>query len=261
MITILTPTYNRAHTLQRLFDSLIVQEDTRFEWLVVDDGSTDNTKDLVKSFDKKHLVKIRYFYQENMGKPSAINLGVKNSSTDYIFIVDSDDMITSDCISTLSSEIERHSISNHEFSGLCFRKGNLDGSVLGKEIKEVNLQSKLYHSTDIQNIFKVDMAYCFKTSYMKKNFFPKVTNEKFVPELYIWNKIADIHLVYTYMNKVIYLCEYLPDGLSANFRSQMKNNPRGFLLYYKDQIKREVSLFKRLKNSIRVIQCYIYKYI
>lgn len=259
MITILTPTYNRAHTLQRLFDSLIVQEDMRFEWLIVDDGSTDTTKDLINSFSKKKLINIRYFYQENMGKPSAINLGVEKSSTDYIFIVDSDDVITSDCISTLSSEINKHLNNNHAFSGLCFRRGNLDGSVLGNKILEVNLQSALHHSTDVQNLFRVDMAYCFKKEYMQKNSFPRIDDEKFVPELYIWNKITDLDLVYTYMNKVIYLCEYMPDGLTANFKNQLKKNPKGFLLYYKDQFRREERVLNKTKMTIRIFQCYIYK--
>lgn len=259
MITILTPTYNRAYTLQRLFDSLITQEDMRFEWLIVDDGSTDNTKDLVKSFEEKYLIKIRYFYQENMGKPSAINLGVKNSSKDYIFIVDSDDVITSDCIKTLLIEIEKKSSNNHEFSGLCFRKGNLDGSALGARIVDVNLNSKLYHSTSIKNLLKVDMAYCFKKNYMENNMFPKFNGENFVPELYIWNKITDLNLVYTYINKVIYLCEYMPDGLTANFKSQLKKNPKGFLLYYKDQLRRERSILRKTKMTVRIFQCYGYR--
>lgn len=259
MITILTPTYNRAHTLQRLFDSLITQENMSFEWLVIDDGSTDTTKNLIDSFNEKKLIDIKYFYQENMGKPSAINFGIKKSSMDYIFIVDSDDAITDDCISVLSSEINTHLANKNVFSGLCFRKGNLDGSVLGNKITNINLKYELYHSTNIKNFFKVDMAYCFKKTYMEKNFFPSFKDEKFVPELYIWNKITDMNLVYTYMNKVIYLCEYMPDGLSANFKSQLEKNPNGFLLYYKDQFKREKSILNKTKMIIRVTQCYSYR--
>lgn len=261
MITIVTPTYNRAHTLQRLFESLINQEDMSFEWIVIDDGSIDNTKALIESFIKKSTFDIHYFHQNNMGKPTAINRGVVEASKDYIFIVDSDDIITEDCIRILSNEIDIHLINNHKFSGLCFRKGNLDGSALGAAIIDVNLQSELYHSTDIKNLLKVDMAYCFKKKYIVKNSFPKIIGEKFVPELYIWNKITDLELVYTYINKVIYLCEYMPDGLSANFRSQLKKNPKGFLLYYKDQVRREHSLFNKIKYSLRVVECQLYKYI
>lgn len=259
MITILTPTYNREYTLQRLFDSLISQEDMNFEWVIIDDGSTDNTKKLIDSFDKKKSITIRYFYQSNSGKPSAINLGVEKSSTDYIFIVDSDDIITYDCVSTLSNEIEKHTNQKNRFSGVCFRKGNLDGSVLGKNIQHTNLNYTLNHSTDLKNKFNVDLAYCFKKSYFEKNIFPKFKNEKFVPELYIWNKITDLDLVYTYMNKVIYLCEYMPDGLSANFNNELRRNHNGFLLYYKDQFSREKNLIKKAKMAARAAQCYLYK--
>lgn len=259
MITILTPTYNRGYTLQRLFDSLIIQEDLSFEWLIIDDGSTDNTKNLIDSFDKKKLITIRYFYQSNSGKPSAINLGVEKSSTEYIFIVDSDDIITYDCVSTISNEIEKHTNQKKRFSGLCFRKGNLDGSVLGKSIKHINLDSTLYHSTELKNLFNVDLAYCFKKEYMQKNSFPRIDDEKFVPELYIWNRITDLDLVYTYMNKVIYLCEYMPDGLSANFKNQLKNNPKGFLLYYRDQFKREKIISNKAKMAVRLLQCHAYR--
>ena len=259
MITILTPTYNRAYTLQRLFDSLITQEDMNFEWLIVDDGSTDTTKDLIHSFDEKKLINIRYFYQENMGKPSAINLGIKKSSRDYILIVDSDDIVTSDCVHIIASEIESHLDDGHDFSGLCFRRGNLEGNVLARKIVRENLKWKLYHSTDNKNIFKGDMGYCFKKSYMEKHYFPKIRDEKFVPELFIWNKITDSDLVYTYANKMIYLGEYMVDGLSANFKSQFKKNPNGFLLYYKDQFKREKNVLNRTKMIVRALQCYGYR--
>lgn len=259
MITILTPTFNRAHTLQRLFDSLVIQNNANFEWVVIDDGSTDNTEKLIKTFVQERLIDIKYFYQENSGKPSAVNLGIEKCSSDYIFIVDSDDLITIDCINTLSIEIEKHSNRNDPFSGLCFRKGNLDGKALGKNIDKPNLESKLYHSTDLKNIFNVDLAYCFKKSYFEKNIFPKFKNEKFVPELYIWNKITDLDLVYTYFNKVIYLCEYMPDGLSANFTNELKRNPNGFLLYYKDQFRREKDLITKAKMAARAAQCYFYR--
>ena len=259
MITILTPTYNRAHTLQRLFNSLISQEDMSFEWIIVDDGSTDTTENLIKSLDEKKMINIRYFYQENMGKPSAINLGVEKSSTDYIFIVDSDDVITRDCVRILLKELEKHLNHKHMFSGLCFRKGDLNGKALGTGIEFTNLESTLYHSTELKNLFNVDLAYCFKKDYMKTNVFPRLNGEKFVPELYVWNRITDLNLVYTYVNKVLYLCEYMPDGLSANFKSQLKKNPKGFLLYYKDQFHREISIINKTKMTIRIFQCYAYR--
>ena len=259
MISIITPTFNRAYTLERLFNSLLGQSCKEFEWVIVDDGSLDETSNIVNTFIEKNLLNIKYIYQENQGKPSALNNGIENSVGDYIFPVDSDDILVSDCIDTIRKRIEFHKSKSHSFSGLCFRKGDLTGVALGKIIQDENLEFIHCNATDIKNFFQIDMAYCFKKEYMVSNKFPSFNNEKFVPELFIWNKITDIHPVYVYLNKVIYLCEYLPDGLSANFKSQLKSNPNGFLVYYKDQIFREVSFKNKLKMIIRALQCYFYR--
>ena len=75
-VTVFTPTYNRAYTLERLYKSLLNQTSYDFEWLIVDDGSTDNTSELIKSFQNNHFFDVRYYKQENSGKHVAINNGV-----------------------------------------------------------------------------------------------------------------------------------------------------------------------------------------
>lgn len=260
MITILTPTYNRAHTLTRLFESLLEQTNQKFEWVVVDDGSTDSTHDLIEKFIHSSCLNIKYIYQDNQGKPSAVNKGVENSLGDYIFIVDSDDFLTKDCVEILQEKILLHIKNNNIFSGLCFRKGRVDGSILGEElINTFEDDYSYYHSTELKNMLNVDLAYCFNRKYMEENKFPYFVGEKFVPELYIWNKITDSAKVYAYLHKVLYLCEYLPDGLTANFNQQLKNNPKGFFLYYNDQFFREQIVFNKIKMFIRVVQCFFYK--
>lgn len=259
MISIITPTFNRASTLVRLFDSLLKQSCKDFEWIIVDDGSVDETRKVVNDFIREKKLNIKYIFQENQGKPSALNNGLENATHEYVFPVDSDDILTEDSITTIVSRIKFHEYKGSDFSGLCFRKGDLKGVALGKAIQTENLEFIFCSATDIKNIFQVDMAYCFKKEYMLVNKFPNFDDEKFVPELFVWNKITDIFPVYVYLNKIIYLCEYLPDGLSANFKSQLKSNPNGFLVYYKDQIFREVSFKNKLKMIIRALQCYFYR--
>lgn len=104
-VTILTPTYNRAYTLPRLYNSLLNQSDMRFVWVIVDDGSTDNTKALVESF-KTDNFPIMYLYKENGGKHTAVNLGVKYIDTKYTFIVDSDDFLRENAIELVDKWIE-----------------------------------------------------------------------------------------------------------------------------------------------------------
>lgn len=260
-ISVLTPTYNRSHTLQRLYNSICqqtIQDNNIYEWIVVDDGSSDNTKSLIQYFIAENKIKIKYYYQDNSGKPSAINLGVLNSSGDYIFIVDSDDKLTEDAIATLiNADLLVSSYLKNTFSGFCFRKASLDGSILGREIIG-NEECQPMTATECGNYFMADLAYVFKRAYLCDNEFPKFSDEKFVPELYIWNKITDIKPIFAFPNKVIYLCEYMEDGLSNNFKLELKNNPKGFGLFYKDQIKREKKIISKFKNIIRWLQCVAY---
>ncbi len=261
MLSIVTPTYNRMQTLQRLYDSICqqnVQDNNVYEWIVVDDGSSDNTKLLIQNFIDEDKIKIKYCYQENAGKPSAINTGVLISSGNYIFIVDSDDLLTEDAIATLlNADLIAANGSSNVYSGFCFRKANLDGSILGREV--IGGEECLpMTATECSNHFMADLAYIFKRDFLCGNKFPKFNNETFVPELYIWNKITDIAPILVYPKKIIYLCEYMEDGLSHNFSSELKKNPKGFGLFYKDQIKREKKIIEKFKKTIRWLQCVSY---
>ena len=97
-VTVLTPTFNRAHTLDKLYRSLICQTCADFEWMIVDDGSTDNTKDLIESYIRENNFKISYYYKQNGGKHRALNYGIKNVDSELTFVVDSDDWLTPNAI-------------------------------------------------------------------------------------------------------------------------------------------------------------------
>lgn len=256
----MTPTYNRAHTLQRLYDSLCTQaieNKSLYEWVVVDDGSIDDTKKLIHNFATENRINIRYICQSNSGKPSAINSGVLISSGEYIFIVDSDDLLTRDAIMQIVEADRSISVDvRNSISGFCFGKGDLNGINLSSVVSIS--KGSLMTATECSNLFNVDLAYVFKKELLKKNPFPHFLNEKFIPELFIWNKITDVKPVLVLQDKVIYLCEYLDDGLSRNFKSQLKMNPRGFALFYSDQISRESKFLIKLKRLVRLFQCYFY---
>ena len=100
MITVFTPCYNRAYALQRLFESLQAQGSSDFEWLIVDDGSTDRTDELCRGFARDANFPVRYMRQENSGKHVAINRGAVEARGEWFFIVDSDDFLPPDSIET-----------------------------------------------------------------------------------------------------------------------------------------------------------------
>lgn len=106
-ITIVTPSYNRAHTLNRVYDSLINQTFKDFKWIIMDDGSTDNTNELVESFQKERLIDIEYFWNKNQHKFITVFEGVKKVTSKYFMIVDSDDSYPSDSLQILFDEVEK----------------------------------------------------------------------------------------------------------------------------------------------------------
>ena len=257
MITVLTPTYNRAYTLTRVFQSLSEQIDSRFEWLVIDDGSTDETRELVEKWSQQARFKIRYIHQVNGGKHVAINTGCKLAYGEWILILDSDDILTPDAVSTVNEIIENNV--QPEILGFCFRKAYLDGILIG-EIKNIGFKLFL-HPTEAGTLLKGDLAYIFRRSSLQSHPFPVFCREKFVPELYIWNKIGDDGKILFFTHKVIYLCEYLSDGYSENFSKNLKRNPKGFLIFYRSQFFREKSVVRKLKCAIRSVQCLCYAFV
>lgn len=254
VLTILTPTYNRATTLPRLYHSLCKQTNQKFEWLVIDDGSQDETALLLEEYQSASLFPIRYYSKPNGGKHTALNQGVGMAKDEWIFIVDSDDVLPADAVNLILHETE---LITAEFVGICFRKATLDGQIVGTPIERLKPEEVLT-PTEAGHLYAGDLAYIFKTSSMRQHLFPVIPDEKFVPELYIWNRISDFGLIKFFGQQCVYLCEYLPDGYSHNFSQNLKNNPKGFALHYGAQCYRESRFIPKLKAAIRWLQCQWY---
>lgn len=259
MLTVVTATYNRAYTLPRLFKSLLEQTNLNFEWVVVDDGSTDDTQNFLKEFQTRAPFPIKILKQENSGKHVAINYGVEVSSCEWIYFVDSDDGLPLDAAEVFtaiaSSDTDEHVV------GYCFRKQDFSGRVIGRSFKGLSTEPIVMTPTEAGNFYKGDLAYIFKRSALIKHPFPVFKGEKFVPELLIWNMVSDEGSVKFFGNKILYLCEYLEDGYSANFPNFLRRNPLGFGLYYKHQIFREKNITRKMKCLIRYIQCRVFSII
>lgn len=231
MITVFTPTYNRAYRLEALYDSLKRQTLKDFEWIVINDGSTDNTDELFDKWLKEAAgFPIIYRVVPNGGKQRAINNAVQMASSDAFFIVDSDDYLLDDAIEKVDKWF-RQVADNDEFAGISGLKAEKDGkpvggygSFEGEYVDCTNLQRHLYNLLD-------DKAEVYKTSILKKFPFPEYEGEKFVPESLIWDSIARAGYKIRWFNEIIYICEYLADGLSASSYKKFLDNPKGFLAY------------------------------
>ncbi|MGB6006493.1 glycosyltransferase family 2 protein [Castellaniella sp.] len=253
MLTILTPTYNRRHTLPRLYESLCGQSRQDFEWLIVDDGSEDETESWGLACQARAEFPVRVLRQPNGGKHAAINAGVRAARGDWIFIVDSDDCLMAEAVECVAEAAD----APESVVGVCFRKADLGGRLLGQPCSAT---PSPWVGTPSQAGRKVqgDLAYVFRRDVMADLPFPIVPGERFVPELYIWNQIGDRGPIRFYLDRVIYLCEYLDDGYTRNFRTHLRRNPGGFLLFYAAQIGREPRWSGRIKAALRSLQCLVY---
>lgn len=229
MITIFTPTYNRAHTLPHLYESLKNQKIKDFEWLIVDDGSTDNTRELIEGYILEEAIKIRYYFQNNKGKHFAINLALKIAAGDYFVNIDSDDFLVSDSLEQVKLLLAE--VQHPMFAGFTFlhfaRSVDFEASVYGNR-----------RWTDRQSINLQDygeMMYCLKTEVYRKFPFPEFQGEKFCPESVVLRRIENKYKI-LYTDKVLVRGDYHDDGLSAKYFQLMFNNPHGSLLNYKERI-------------------------
>lgn len=242
MITIFTPTYNRAHTLQRLFDSLKAQTSKDFEWIIIDDNSSDNTEKLVNSFIKQTSdFSIVYKKQEHGGKHRAINKAVNIAKFDWFFIVDSDDYLTEDAIEKIHKWISLNKKDSKiaAVSGSRFET-NRHEALSVPSILLLNPGLKCYNYERANYNLDYDKAEVYKTSLIKSHPFPEYDGEFFCTEAVCWDNIALDGYYIAFYPDSIYMCEYMDDGLTkndANGYTGFSKNFYGFLDYVKTEIK------------------------
>lgn len=247
MITVFTPTYNRGHILAQLYLSLKAQTCKDFEWLIVDDGSTDNTEEIVRNNFTSVDFPIRYFKQKNGGKHRAINLGVKEAKGDLFFIVDSDDYLSSDAIEFLSSEWSKIR-DNEEFVGISGTRVHSDGSKIGDEMTQY-----LIDCSNVEMTFKLnyhaDMAEAWRTNSLRQNPFKEFKGENFITESSVWIIISNERKV-RFFNRGIYICDYLEGGLTSKMNTLRYKNPNGTKYYYAKESKLKIPFKRKLKSYV-----------
>lgn len=254
MLTIFTPVYNREDTLTRLYESLLRQSSKDFHWIVVDDGSTDKSGELVKKFQINSPFEIIYKYVPNGGKMRAINEGVALAHGEFFLIVDSDDYISDNCVEKILSYGK---FLSKNMGGMIFRKIDIaTQKITGKPYPQ-----PIIDSSPIEIVYKFgidgDKAEVFRTDLLKKYPFKVYEGEKFIPEATIWVKIGEKYKM-RYIDEGIYYFEYLEDGYTRNFNRLMRKNPRGFKEYYRFMLSYPLPLKNRVKFLIRYLQsaCY-----
>lgn len=252
MISVITPTYNRAYILTQCYESLCRQTCGDFEWVVVDDGSTDETESRVKSFIEERRISIKYFKQENGGKHRAHNLAVENSSGELCVCLDSDDMLAPNAIERASEVWRSHH--NKETIGILALRGDMSGhdpicSSIPKGLKKTTM-TELRDRYD----FEGDTVLFFDTEILKRNRFTEFEGEKFLTEANLYTDLDKIGEMIM-LDEVLYYCEYRPDGLTAKYHKLLFENPIGAAdTYYK--MSKGASSFKMSIKYAIISQAY-----
>jgi glycosyltransferase involved in cell wall biosynthesis len=233
-ISVFTPTYNRGHLLERLYRSLLDQSYLSFEWIIVDDGSVDNTSDVITGFIAENLLTIRYIFKENAGKQVAINRGVSIAVGELFFIVDSDDWLPSDALETIFqhwSDVKKLSNAS-KFAGVAGNRIHSTGEANGGDVDYDILDADAFYYRQHRK-FKGDKAEAYATKILAKYPFPEFDGEKFCPESLIWNRIAEKYRL-RYFNKGIYIGDYLDGGLTDRSIVIRAINPRYTSMLYSE---------------------------
>ncbi|WP_445736991.1 glycosyltransferase family 2 protein [Mariniflexile sp.] len=225
-LTVFTPTYNRAYCLNQVYESLIRQTYNDFIWLIIDDGSTDNTKEVVDFWMKEKKIDIIYHFQENQGMHGAHNTAYSLINTELNVCIDSDDFMPDDAVDNI---IKFWCASNKDekIAGIIGLDSYKDGRIVGNELPNNVLISTL---EDLQHKYKIkgDKKLIYRTEIVKKyRSYPIFKNERFVPLGTLYLLIDKDYDLLCY-NKVLCIVEYLEDGSSRNIFKQYKKNPKGF---------------------------------
>lgn len=264
-LTVFTPTYNRAYILEQLYRSLQRQSCQGFEWLIVDDGSTDDTEVLVQGWiAQDNAFPIRYYRQENGGKHRAINAGVKLAQGELFYIVDSDDWLPPDGIQrTIRWAGTLPDDGKERFCGVCGLKAYSMVEVVGTTFSGDWIDCTCLDRD--ANGISGDKAEAFFTDIMRKYPFPEFEGENFITEAVVWDRMAADGYVLRFFNEIIYLCEYRGDGLTKQGLSIFLRNPRGYGLYLRqcrhynkfvtsEQLYHEVQFFLGLRKHLHLTE-------
>ncbi len=239
-LTIFTPAYNRAENLKRAYISIKRQTSKDFVWLIVDDGSTDDTAQVVQEFQEEGRVDIKYIKRENGGKMRAHNTGVLNCETELFICLDSDDHLSDTAVNDIlmvwneakeQLREEGGETGADRLAGIIAYKGEnvvkvLYGNTFPKKIGRKVSFRELY-----QKGFSGETTLVFRTELLRQNLFPEIEGEKYVPEDVVYDRIDEGHIFYL-LPRILTICELMSRGLTDRAKELRYEAPTGWFIYY-----------------------------
>ena len=249
-LTIFTPAYNRAHTIARTYESLCRQTCKDFEWLVVDDGSSDNTRQLVEGWIAENIIPIRYIYQENQGMHGAHNTAYKNIQTELNTCIDSDDWMPDDAVEKIVTFWKEHG--SNQYAGIIGLDAKEDGAIIGKKFPE-NLKKTTLRGYYEDLNGSGDKKIVYRTSVICNTpEYPVFEGERYVGLAYKYNLVDEQYPLLT-SNDVYVIVDYQNDGSSRGMWRQYWNNPKGFAFFRKFDMQQTRSWKRKLMDNIHYV--------
>ncbi len=254
LITVFTPTYNRASTLIRTYDSLCSQTDGDFEWLIIDDGSTDNTKDLVSKWISEGKIIIRYIYKSNGGLHTGYNEAFANINTELNICIDSDDFMPKDAIEKIRA-VWKQCHNKTDLAGIIGLDFKIDGACIGGLFPYTGD----YHIYEMCRFHRGDTKIVCRTDIIKPLVpMPVYEGEKNFNPIYYYVQI-DKNYKFRLINENLCYVDYQENGMSSNIFKQYRNSPKSFAQLRRLYLSMPYYGFKtHFKNSIHYVSSCIF---
>lgn len=231
--------------LRRVFSSLTSQTTRDFEWLIVDDGSTDNTKDIVSMFITSADFSISYYYKSNGGKHTAYNLALEKAVGEYFMCLDSDDFLVYNAVEIILTS----ALSGYISAGIIALKSDCNGNVLSSSFPKNKTHVRMFDLSEEYQC-KGEFTLVFRSDIARMFPFPSFESEHFISECVVYDQIDFLYEM-TLVPFVITICEYQPAGYTSSLKRLIRDNPCGFCLYYRQRIDLQTKLLKRIYVSAK----------
>jgi len=230
---IITTTYNRAHCIHQVYESLTRQKCKDFMWLVVDDGSTDNTKEIIDNFINEGLIEIEYIYHDNIGMVASRNVGYENIKTELNTIIDSDDWLEDNAVEDIIEFWNKHK--NKSVAGIIALNRRTDGNKKASSLPNGVKQCTI---TDLHEKYKCkgDKKFIYRSDISRKFPYPRFEGEKIFPASYKF-RLIDLEYEMLLMDKTICVVDVNEEGMSFNVFEQYRTNAKGFTFYRNEMMR------------------------
>lgn len=248
-VTILTPLYNRSEFIDRLYSCLCTQTVKDFQWLIIDDGSRENSGDKFAELEKTAPFCVEYHYKENGGKHTALNFAHPFIKSDYVLILDSDDTLTPDAVETVCEYIKKYS-DDKSIGVFSFQRGKDREHPLVEYACQEEISDHVGYR--INGNRPGDSCEVVRTEVLREYPFPVFEGEKFLSEAHLWIKSAEKYKT-VYVRKVIYINDYQKGGLTDSGHRMRRTCPLGGMYTQKLGLDKRFSLKYRIKRAVLLL--------